>query len=105
MELDRLAQCLGAFSTLEPIHFPLHHAQMFLEVARKENSTYAELEDALGLTNGSVSRSVTALSETNRHGEKGYQLVEVKRDENQRRRFVVSLTKKGHALKRQLEKI
>ena len=103
MELDRLAKGIGVFATLDPISFPLHHAQMFLEIARKEPCTYAYLQEALGLTHGSVSRSVTALSDVNRKGQRGYQLVKVEKDPDEPRRFLVSLSQKGHAIKRLLQ--
>lgn len=103
MDLDRLARALLAFATLDPISFPLHHAQLFIEVARSEPCTFADLQEALGLTKGSVSRTVAALGDVNRRGEAGYRLLQVDKDPRERRRFLVSLTAKGRALLRTLE--
>lgn len=105
MDLGQLARALGVFATLDPIEFPLHRAQLFLEVAKsgQQGRTYGDLEDALSLTNGSVSRSVASLSEVNRHGQAGYRLVETIKDPDQPRRYRVRLTPRGRALLRQLE--
>lgn len=106
MDLDQLARALDVFATLDPIEFPLHRAQLFLEVARRQpGATFAELEEALSLTNGSVSRGVSALGDLNRHGEPGYRLLEVAKDPRQPRRFLVRLSPRGRALLRQIEKL
>lgn len=88
---------------MDPIGFPLHHAQLFVEVARRDRCTFAELEEALSLTNGSVSRSVSALGEINRHGQPGYRLLETFKDPDQPRRYLVRLSPRGKALLRQLQ--
>jgi DNA-binding MarR family transcriptional regulator len=103
MDLAGLARALGVFATLEPVKFPLHHAQLFIHVALNEPCTYAELEEALNLTNGSVSRSVAALSAFNRFGEPGYRLLTVDKDPSEPRRFQVRLSNKGRALLRTIE--
>lgn len=103
MDLDRLARALKVFAVLDPISFPLHHAQLFIEVARSGPCTFAHLQEALGITNGSVSRTVAALGEVNRRGGAGYRLLQVDRDPREPRRFLVSLTAKGRALLRSLE--
>jgi len=103
MDLDQLARALNAFAAMDPIAFPLHHAQLFLEVARRGHCTFAELEEALSLTNGSVSRTVAALGETNRHGQPGYRLLETFKDPDQTRRYQVRLSTRGKALLRQLQ--
>lgn len=87
---------------MDPCSFHLHHAQLYLEVARRGRCTFAELEEALNLTNGSVSRSVSALSKTNRLGQPGYWLFDTFKDPNEPRRYVVRLSAKGKALMRQL---
>lgn len=103
MDLDGLARALGVFATLDPVKFPLHHAQLFVYVALNEPCTYADLEEALNLTNGSVSRSVNALSGTNRFKEPGYRLLVVDKDPDEPRRFQVRLSAKGRALLRTLQ--
>lgn len=107
MDLDQLARALDVFATLDPIEFPLHRAQLFLEVARRgqPGATFTELEEALSLTNGSISRGVSALGDVNRHGEPGYRLLEVAKDPRQTRRFLVRLSPRGRALLRQIEKL
>ena len=77
MDLGQLARALGVFATLDPIEFPLHRAQLLLEVAKS--------------------------GQVNRHGQAGYRLVETIRDPMQSRRFRVRLTPRGRALLRQLE--
>lgn len=103
MDLDQLARALNAFAAMDPTNFPLHHAQLFIEVARKEQCTFAELQEAMSLTNGSVSRTVAALSDVNRHGEPGFRLVEVFKDPGQPRRYLVRLSPRGKALLKQLK--
>lgn len=103
MDLDQLGRALNAFAALDPVVFPLHHAQLFLEVARRGQCTYAELEEALSLSHGSISRGVTALGETNRRGEPGYRLLTADPDPKESRRFLVRLSPRGRALLRQLQ--
>lgn len=103
MDLVQLARALNAFAAMDPTIFPLHFAQLYLEVARRGQCTFAELEEALNLTNGSVSRTVSALGEVNRSGGQGYQLLEILKDPDQPRRYLVRLSPKGKALLRQLK--
>jgi DNA-binding MarR family transcriptional regulator len=105
MDLAQLARALGLFATLDPIEFPLHRAQLFLEVAKAGPAgiTFRELEERLSLTNGSVSRGVMALGDVDRKGGQGYRLVAVHKDPDQPRRYRVKLTARGQALLRQLE--
>jgi DNA-binding MarR family transcriptional regulator len=105
MDLASLALALGIFAAQDPTHFPLHHARLFLEVALHEPVTFEHLEKALNLTNGSVSRSVSALSDRNRRGDRGYRLLTVERDPAENRRFVVRLSPKGRLLLQQLQRL
>lgn len=105
MDLDSLSLALAAFAAQDPTRFPLHHARLFIEVARAEPCTFEHLEQALNLTNSSVSRSVAALSDQNRHGERGYRLLTVDRDPAERRRFLVRLSAKGRILLQHLQRI
>lgn len=102
MDLAELAGALNVFAALDPTVFQLHHAQLFVEVAIRGSCTYADLEKELNLTSGSVSRSVTALSEVNRYGGKGYKLLETYKDPDEPRRYRVRLSAKGKALLKQL---
>lgn len=103
MDLDRLESCLAAFAVLSPTAFPVHHAQVFIFLAQRGFATYQEIEEALNLNNSSVSRTVHALGHTHRKGHPGHGLLEVVRDPGEGRRYLVRLTAKGQALRRQLE--
>lgn len=103
MDIRQLERALAAFAVLSPTAFPLHHAQLFLVVARDGPCTYRHLEEALNVNNGTVSRSVAALGTEHWRGYPGYGLVDVFRDPDEGRRFLVRLTAKGHALVRQLD--
>ena len=103
MDLRQLERALAAFSVLSPTAFPIHHAEVFLVVAQRGQATYRELEEALNLSNSTVSRTVHALGETHRKGYDGHALLEVVRDPEEGRRFVIRLTAKGTALVRQIE--
>jgi len=105
MDLDKLALALEAFAAQDPTRFPLHHARLLLEVAAHEPATFEHLESALNLTNSSVSRSVAALSDRNRHGDRGYRLLTVERDPAEGRRYLVRLSAKGRLLLQQLQRI
>ena len=106
MELNRASNALGVFAPLNPTHLYVHFVQVFLEVASADGPvTFRELEEALGLTNSAVSRTVSALGQTNRKGKPGYDLLKVDGDPSEGRRFIVTLTSKGRALKRQLQKL
>jgi DNA-binding MarR family transcriptional regulator len=103
MDLRQLERALAAFSVLSPTSLPVHHAQVFLFVARHGPCSYEALEEALALSNSTVSRTVHALGDQHRKGYDGYGLLELARDPEEGRRYLVSLTAKGKALLRQLE--
>lgn len=105
MDLAQLGRALAAFAAHEPTHMPLHHAQLFIEVAHRGRATYRDLEEALGLSNASISRTVTALAETHRTGRPGFNLLETCKDPVEARRLLVRLSAKGKALARQIEGI
>lgn len=106
MDSDQLARALGVFAPLNPTHLYVHFVQVFLEIVNADGPvTFRELEDALGLTNSAVSRTVSALGQTNRKGHPGYDLLKVDADPAEGRRFIVTLTSKGRALQRQLQKL
>ncbi|MEB3169086.1 MAG: hypothetical protein VKK97_10200 [Synechococcaceae cyanobacterium] len=103
MDLPKLEGALAAFAVLSPSAFPMHHAQLFLHVARAQPCTYQELMEALSLSNGTISRAVAALGTEHWRGYPGHGLLDVYRDPAEGRRFLVRLTAKGRALVRQLE--
>lgn len=105
MDLRELGRALDAFAVLSPTAFPLHHVQLFLAVAADAPVTYRHLEEALSLNNGTVSRAVAALGTEHWRGYPGFGLLDVYRDPDEGRRFLVRLTAKGRALVRQIEGI
>ena len=105
MDLSQLESALAAFSVLSPTSFPVHHAEVFLLVAREGPCTYEEIEEALNLSNSTVSRTVMALGELHRKGYPGHALLETYKDPEEGRRYRVRLTAKGKALLRQLQAI
>jgi DNA-binding MarR family transcriptional regulator len=84
----------------------MHHFLLFLYVARfGGRCTYRQLEDALDLTNSSVSRTVNALGAEHRNGKPGIGLLTTYSDPDEGRRMIVTFTPKGSALVRQLQSI
>ena len=74
-------------------------------VARAEPCLYEQIEQELGLSNASVSRTVNALSDTHRTGREGLRLLAVTKDPEERRRYLVSLSSRGRALLRQIKSL
>jgi len=71
-------------------------AMIIWKVAHSPNGlTFKELEEAFGITNGSVSRSVRRLGEINRNGGAGYGLVDRVKDPQEPRRYLVVLSTRG----------
>jgi DNA-binding MarR family transcriptional regulator len=105
VDLSALSLALAAFEAQDPTRFPLHHARLFLEVAGAEPCTFEYLEQALNITNSSVSRTVAALSDRNRHGERGHRLLACERDPDEGRRYLVRLSPKGRLLLQHLQRI
>ena len=105
MDLDRLEAALAAFSVLEPTALPVHHIQVYLMVARAEPCLYDDIEQRLGLSNASVSRTVNALADTHRTGREGLRLLSLSKDPEERRRYRVSLSGRGRALLRQIKSL
>lgn len=103
MDLRQLERALDLFAGMDPTHFPIHFAQVFLVIAANEPCTLKTIEDTLSLSNSAVSRTVHALGLEHRKGRPGFGLVTVEQDPSEGRRFIVMLTTKGKALKRQLE--
>ena len=105
MDLRVLGTALDLFAVLDPTHLYAHHIQVFLVVARDGPCTLKHIEDTLNLSNSAVSRTIQALGQTHRKGHQGFDLVTVERDPTEGRRFLVMLTSKGQAIKRQLNQL
>lgn len=105
MDLVQLESALATFAVLDPTQLPLHHVQVFLVVALRGRATYRDIEEALNLSNASVSRTVNALADVHRTGRQGHALLEVHRDPEEGRRYVVVLSSRGKAILRQIEKL
>lgn len=102
MDLRVLGRALDLFAVLEPTHLYLHFVQVFLVIAQDGPCTLDHVAASLNLSASAVSRTVQALGEINRKGEPGFQLVTVERDPAEGRRYLVMLTSRGQAIKRQL---
>jgi DNA-binding MarR family transcriptional regulator len=101
MDLAQLDRCLHRFAVLDP-QMPLHFVQVYLFVAQRSSCTYREIEKALELTNGSVSRTLNALGPRHRKGDRGHNLIETYIDPDEGRRYRARLTKRGKALAKEL---
>lgn len=96
MKIKKLTKALEAFNAINPKQFAVHHALVFLYIAKEGNPTYREIETALQMSNAAVSRSVNALSNEARHKKQpGYGFVDIARDEREGRRYRLKLTLKG----------
>lgn len=107
MDLDRLAASLEVLGSIDPGGLYVHHVQILLTIseAGPGGVTYADLEKRHGISNAAASRSVNALSDSARHRKSSMGLVEIRRDPNEGRRYVVVLTKKGEALIRSIKQL
>lgn len=98
MDLRQLERALACFHQLAPDGIPVHHAMALLRIASEGSCTYRELEEALNLSNASISRTLNTLSEGIRGQTKSLGLVEIYRCPEEGRRYRARLTKKGRAL-------
>jgi DNA-binding MarR family transcriptional regulator len=107
MDLGRLAAALEVLGSVDPGGMYVHHVQILITIkeAGTAGATYADIEDRHGISNAAASRSVNALSDNARHRKTSMGLVEIRRDPDEGRRYVVVLTKKGEALMRSIEKL
>jgi DNA-binding MarR family transcriptional regulator len=96
--IKRLQSSLTTAAALIPGGMFIHHLQILLHVAEHGPSTYKELEDAMQLSNASISRSVNAMSNYARHRQDALGLLIITRDPQEGRRYLVSLTRKGLAM-------
>ena len=97
MSLHRLESCLALLGSLDPGGLPVHHARVLVWLAQRESATYREIEEATGLSNAAVSRTLNSLSEESPHRKSTLGLVEIYRDNKEGRRYRARLNHKGQA--------
>lgn len=95
--IDMLIRVLEALRKLDP-DMPIQYALSFLTLAQNEGMSMGELSARLGIAQSSASRNVAALSRWHSFGKPGHDLVVAEEDPRERRRKLVRLTEKGHAL-------
>jgi DNA-binding MarR family transcriptional regulator len=103
MALDRLEACLRLLGSLDPGAMPVHHASVLVWLAQRSSATYREIEEAFGISNASVSRTLNSLGEDPLHRKTSLGLVEIYRDTAEGRRYRVRLNKKGKEFMRALD--
>ncbi|EWY40564.1 MarR family transcriptional regulator [Skermanella stibiiresistens SB22] len=96
-EITSLTRVLEEFRKLDP-DLPIQYALSFLTLAENEGISMRELAERLGIAQSSASRNVAALSKWHSFGKPGLDLVQAEEDPRERRRKIISLTPKGHAL-------
>lgn len=99
---DRLMRALEVFRELDP-DMPIQYALSFLTLARNPGLSIRDLSERLGIAQSSASRNVAALSEWHSFRKPGHDLIQAKEDPRERRRKIVTLTRKGEALLARLE--
>ncbi|MGE5552990.1 MAG: MarR family winged helix-turn-helix transcriptional regulator [Betaproteobacteria bacterium] len=105
--LDRLFSVVAYLRRNLHPDFALPQLHIFLLVCQRPGITQTEIEEALGMPHGSVSRNVKMLSRFNvpENGEivqMGYGLVRTEPDLTERRRNAVWLTQRGEEVRDEL---
>lgn len=104
LSTDRLMRALEVFRELDP-DMPIQYALSFLTLARNPGLSIRDLSERLGIAQSSASRNVAALSEWHSFRKPGHDLIQAKEDPRERRRKIVTPTRKGVALLARLESI
>jgi len=95
MALDRLESCLRLLGSLDPGAMPIHHAAILCWLGQRHSATYREIEQAFGLSNAAVSRSLNSLADESPHRQRSLGMVDIYRDTAEGRRYRVRLNRKG----------
>lgn len=81
---------------------PMQMASVFVAIATQPGLYQRDLPGMVGISQSSVSRNVTALSDRTRHGAKGLGLVTRRHDPDDFRGYELHLTKRGRDLAERL---
>lgn len=93
--MEQLIHGMQRFRDIDP-EMPMGEALLLLEVALHDGEiTIGEAAKAVGILLPRASRYAGELGKSNRHHEEGYGLIEAHEDLMERRRKLLSLTKKG----------
>lgn len=103
MSLRQLEVALALLGSLDPRGVPVHHARVLVWLAQRESATYREIEEATGLSNAAVSRTLNSLTEESPHRKHTLGMAEIYRDAMSGRRYRVRLNRKGREFMRALE--
>lgn len=90
-------QFIEAFREMRP-EMPMHMASAFLLIAMKPGITQRELLNLSEIAQATMSRNIAALTERDRHGKPGMNLVIQRRDPMDARNLMLFLTQDGHSL-------
>lgn len=96
-----LAAVLDEFLKLSPTITVLQ-ARAFLHCAVGEGSTQKSIEEKLGTTNATASRTLAKWMDWERPGEPGYGMIRSEVDPQDRRYRIITLTPKGHEFIRRI---
>lgn len=88
---------IEGFREMRP-EMPMHMASVFLLIAMKPGITQRELLTLSEIAQATMSRNIAALTERDRHGKPGMNLVTQRRDPMDGRTLMLFLTKDGHDL-------
>ena len=97
MDFRRLCKTLISFEA-SPGDLRIVDVLIVDSVMQLGSLTYKEIESETGLSNASVSRTITRLSAFNRKGKPGYGLLETIKDPREGRRYSVQLTRVARGL-------
>ncbi len=93
-EIHQALKVIEEFRKIDP-EMPIQQAAAFLYIVLHEGCTMKGVAGGLGMTQGSSSRNVAALSEWHRLKRPGAGLVEANADPYEMRRKVITLLPKG----------
>ncbi len=93
-EIHRALQVIEEFRKIDP-EMPIQQAAAFVFIVLHEGCTMKAVADALGMSQGSSSRNVAALSDWHRLKRPGAGLVKSEADPYEMRRKAITLTPKG----------